>query len=235
MSEPAGPAAARAWRLGAAGGLVFAVCTVAALVTTPPPPAADASAATVRSYLTGHHGALLAGCALAAVGSVAMLPFLVALRGRLRATPLAADTLLAGGIVTVVAGLFGPVLQAGLVHAEPRLEGSALLALFAAQRAVFYVAPPFGAAVATGAVAAAYRAGALPRWLFGLSGLLTVLAVAGGVSVLLTASTWAGGIGLAGFLVTIGWAAATAVVLLRDPSPEPAPGPRSRAAALAGG
>ena len=202
----------------AAGGLAFSVCGVAALALAPPPPMAASSAVTVRHYLALHATAIRSAAVVSALGALTLLPFLVALRRRLAGT--AGDTLFAAGILTCAVSILGSVLQAGLVNAQPRLTDSGLLAFFSVQRDVFYVGPPVLVSVMAAAAALAYR-GIRPAWLVGLSALLGLTGLVGGASSFYSEGTAAGGVGLAGFLLTIGWCAASSVYLLRE---EPVPG-----------
>jgi hypothetical protein len=187
-----------------------------ALALLPPPPDANSTSAAIRQYLEGHAGAIRVACVLSALGALALLPFFACLRRRLDST--AGDTLFSAGTVTVVAGVMGSILQAGLVNAQHRLGAGSLLSYFAIERMVFYVAPAVAVAAVGAAAAVAYR-GRLPGWLMALSGLLAAVATVGGVANLASDGRAAGGIGLPGFLLTIVWVAASAVVLLRAPAP----------------
>src|SRR4051794_4376916 len=60
---------------GAIAGLLFAVAGVASGVMVPAPPAADATASTVRSYVTDHRHALDAWTVLVVVAPIVLLVF----------------------------------------------------------------------------------------------------------------------------------------------------------------
>jgi hypothetical protein len=192
----------------ALGGLVFAICGAVSAAFLPKPPDVDASARSVRSYL-GHTDRILTGSVLSVLAAVSFLVFLAALRSRVEGA-YGRAVVAAGGALGAVTVL-GATLQAGLVHAQPRLDGSAVLGGFAVMRAVFYVSPPCLMIVVAGAVAVAGRS--LPAWTRGLSALLAVVAAVGSVLLLTSTSSVATGVGLAGFLLTIVWAAATSITI----------------------
>jgi hypothetical protein len=203
---------------GAAGGLVFAVLSIIALAVLPPPPKAAASSGTVRHYLVAHSAAIRSASAVSVVAALALLPFFAAVKRRL--TSPSGDTLFAAGILTCAVSVAGSALQAGLANAQGRLADDGLLTFYAVERIVFYVGP----ALTVGAVAAAAAVGyrhRLPNWLCAASAVLAAVAVLGGIASLVSESTAAGGIGLAGFVLTILWVAASSVVLLREDTAAP--------------
>lgn len=196
------------------GGLVFAAVGIVAAVLLPPPPAADAGAPTLQHYFGAHSAAIRAASTLSALGALALIPFFSALRDRLPGV--AGGAVYGGGLITVAVSVLGDVLQAGLANAHARLDGAGLLAFFGIERGVFYVAPAVTTVAVASAAAVAFRAAGLPFWLTGLSGLLAVFSTAGAVATLVSESTAAGGIGLAGFILVIVWTAATSMVVMRE-------------------
>ncbi len=202
----------------ALGGLVFATLSIVALAVMPPPPAGDASAATVRAYFAEHSTAIRVASVLSILGALGLLALVSLLRRRLPGT--AADVLYAGGLVTTTVAVVGGVLQAGLAQSQPRLADTGLLASFGIERMVFYAAPPLGMTAVAAAAAIAFR-GVWPSWLAMGSAVLAAVALVGGILNVVTDTGAGGVVGLAGFVLTIVWAASTAVVALRRPAQTP--------------
>lgn len=195
----------------AAGGLGFAGLSIAALALMPPPPGGKSSAAHVRHYFATHSANIRAASALSILAALLLLCLFAALRRRLAG----ADLLFAGGVITSAVAVLGGLLQSGLALGQPHLGNDGVLALFWVERTVFYVAPPLAITAAAVGAMLAFRS-QLPGWLTGLSGLLAVVAAVGGITNTVSDNDAGGAIGLIGFLLTIIWAAATSIVVLRD-------------------
>jgi hypothetical protein len=202
-------------RHGAVGGLVFAACSAVAGALLPKPPDSDASAARFHAYFTDHRSAIVTVCVFSAVGALALLPFLAAVRERLRG--LAADTFYAGGVVLVALGVLGALLQSAVAQESARIEGPALLAAASLEQMVFFAGPPIAVVVVLGAVALSFRDGLLPAWLCAFAGLVAVLGAVGAVAQILSDTSPVAAIGFGGFILTVVWIAVAAVVTLRGP------------------
>lgn len=203
-------------RVGAAGGIVFVVLSIAAGAILPKPPAADASAAELGRYFSGHHERIETAGALAALAAVALLAFVVCLAERLSADRFAGRLALAGGTVLVSVGVLGALVQAMIAQVSSRISGDTRVLAFAVDEATFYIAPAIGAIALTAAVARGAAAAGLPSWIAGFALLIAAVGVVAGVGQLLTTSSAMSAIGFAGFVLTVLWVAAVSVVLLRQ-------------------
>lgn len=209
-------------RQGAIGGLVFVVLSVLGGATLPKPPAPAASAATLGSYFTGHqHRIELAGAA-SALAALGLLVLVAHLNARLATDPLAARLVLAGGSVLVTTGVLGGMVQALVAQVADRVHGDTLVLAFGLDRAVFYVAPGFGVILLMAGFARAAAGARLPQWLGGLALLVAAIGLVAGVGQLVSTSTALAAAGFVGFVLTVVWAAATSVTLLREGAVSPA-------------
>jgi hypothetical protein len=212
-----------AWaeRAGGIAGLAFVAANIVAGSVLPKPPKATASAATLSRYLTEHHQRIQAAGALAALGALVFLVFVIGLRDRC-ADRLGGRLTFAGGLLLVAVAVTGGMALATVAQASDRMSGDAVVAAFAIVDALFFIAPAF-ATVAF--LAGAIRGGAdgtLPGWLRGLGGLLAAFAAVAGVSQLLSTSSAASALGFIGFVAFVVWTACASIVMLRSDASAPA-------------
>ncbi len=203
-------------RAGIAGALGFLVLGLASGALAGSPPALDATAATVRSYVNDHHGALTVAGVLYVVAPLLLVPFFVALGQRVRKGWQGA--LVGFGVTTIALAIAGGVLQAALFQAGTLgNDDHTLLLLHRLAEMTFDIGP---AVPSIGFLVVA--AIALPtdraRWLSPAAAIVAVLTL---VSVVLGASTSSGGpgpLGFACFLLTVLWMAAASLSVLGDPA-----------------
>ena len=173
---------------GAVAGILFAVLGVASGVIVPPPPALDASASTVRSYVTDHRHGLDVWTVLVVVAPIVLLVFFAAARRRFADREL--GSLFFGfGLLTVALALLGALLEAVLIHGGAILDNDqAVLVLFRLGAAVFYGGPALASLGYLVAAAADGPASELPGWLSPFALLVGVVGFVGGIVTVTTSS-----------------------------------------------
>jgi hypothetical protein len=214
-------------RLGAAGGIVFAILTfVAFVIVIPKPPDMDDPAAVFAAFYSDHQDALRAGFTMVGIGLFFFIWFLGSLRAALAAAEGGSERLAS---IAYGAGLIGAaVLMLGLTAAltaafrpdeiDPEITRgfNDFFAVSAAPAASALVA--FFAAIAL----AGFRHGALPGWTAWTSAVAAVGQIPAIGAALTTTGAFAGD-GVLGLFVPVltflVGLVAISVALMRNPEP----------------